>query len=245
MEIVPIMYLNQITNNNFNKITTNFNSVMLIEGKCNELTDQISSSKQWIEKIPNNTSIYYDLCICSSNTDGHCRVYNNDKYNKNETIKLFSEKIEYLLKNTHIRSIILSDMNIDTFKFIHNNYNSSIDIWYEYKTKSQLYNAFRSIMKLPFIQKEYHLEGVDLDFLSEIMKYTSNIILKPCLTTIDMNYNLSHLGKIYVSAFITSAEAIMMKHLNQNYHIDYLSELTLQLKRIGYNKLFVPNELLI
>ncbi|OGI07975.1 MAG: hypothetical protein A2Y40_06585 [Candidatus Margulisbacteria bacterium GWF2_35_9] len=245
MEFVPIIYLNQLSNNNYEKIISTYDSIMLIEGKCNELTDQIVHIEQWLEELPKDLTIFYDLCICSSNVDGHCRIYDTNGYNKEETMKVFSKKLEVLLKKTRIRSLVLSDMNKDTLDYIYKNYGSVIDIWYEFKTKSQLYNVFRSMMQLPFIQKEYHVDGSDLDVLYRITEYTHNIILKPCLTTIDISQSLFQEKGLYTSAFMTSAEAIMIQYLNKEYHIDFLSELTSELCRIGYNKLFIPGELLI
>lgn len=189
--------------------------------------------------------ILLDLCICNFTHDGHCRIYNNELYDKEETLRIFSRKIDKFI-SLNIDGIVLSDMNLDTLKLAREKISDrNIEIYSEYKIKSQLYNAYRIKTGMHITEKKYHAEINDNKTIKEFSKLTSNIILKPALSSFStLMYIKENIADIKYYAFFTTAESQMIEYIQNKYKIKYFKELIKQYEILKYEALFVPYSLL-
>lgn len=247
MELVPIFSFGTDDEAKLYKVieTNKIKRVMIINNNY-ESTDY-AMLNDFVRNIKNRfvgLSLDIDLCICGSSKDGHCRIYTDGIYDKEETVQEFENRLkEYV--SIGFDGVILSDMNIDTLAMVNERLKDmKIRLFTEYKIKSNVYDAYRLKVGMPIINKEYHVNQEDFQHINEIYKYTRNIILKPALATIPILFKIkSELSHYRYSAFLTTGESKMFEYIKNEYKIDYLKEILEQYAILGYESVFLPIDL--
>lgn len=248
IDLVPVHTFAIDSEQNLISIISNFsvNKVMIIRNDDSECTDK--KFHDFISRLQDlfpNLDIECDLCICGSNA-GHCRVYNNGAYDPELTVKRFLGKLEKF-RSYNIRSVILSDMNLDTIAAVCNEIGGkSMTVSAEIKLQTDMYNAYRLKSGMPRLVKEYHIQQGDYQFIAEYVRFTNHLILKPASL---MNPVLQFIHKNYpdvkCSVFITTAEGKMAEYLYNEYKIDFLKELLVQYELLDISSIYLPENVLM
>ena len=141
----------------------------------------------------------------------------------------------------------MSDMNIDTISAVRReNDCDSMNVSAEIKLQSDLYNAYRLKSGMPRLVKEYHIQQGDYHFISEYVKFTNHLILKPAflMHPVMQFIRLNH-PQVKCSAFLTTAEGKMIEYLYNEYKIDILKELLVQYELLNLSSIYLPENVLI